>query len=314
MKKTLIVLIAILVAFLVSVEAKPESLKKSLVPADADWLLHFDADKFKSTQLHSFLMKNEEISKIREKSVQIGEKFKLDFFNDIAGVTLFGKGEGEENAVVCINGNFDHEHILGLLEAEGSREEIKHGKFTIYNWDNNEYGAFVGDDLILLSQNGNAMKAVLDVISGKKESIESSQMFSELKNVPSDAFLMATANDIASKLIGSDKPVMLKKINSAVLSARENKENFALNLAVTAEAPEDAEKMEQAINGILALVSMQLAEKDTGFNITESLKVSRSGNKIQIELSYPNKELIDVILGKKDISHLFSLDEFHPFT
>jgi hypothetical protein len=314
MKKTLIVLIAILIAFLVSVEAKPESLKKSFVPADVDWMIHVDVDKFKTTRLHSYLMENEKISKVKQLNAEVGEKLKVDFFNDIAGVTVFGKGEGEENAVVCINGKFDRAHILGLLEAEGKYKEIKHGNFTIYNWDKDEFGTFASGDLILLSPNGEAIKNALDVISGKKESVASSSRFAELADIPSDAYLSATVNDLASKLMGSDKPVMLKKIKSAVVSARESNDNFAFNIAVTAAAPEDAEKMEQAINGILALVSLQMAEKETELNFAESLKVMRSGNKIQIELSMPNKDLFDVMLGKKDISHIFKLHDLPPFS
>lgn len=313
MKKTIIILVAILLALILAPAIRGTSLQKSIIPADTEWILHFDMEKYTSTQLNGMIMKEEGTSKIKKKSEKFARKYKVDLLKDIKGITIYGKGTGDEKAVVCINGKFDRNYLLSLLTEETSYSEIPYGKYIIYNWEE-DFGTFVSDQLILLSEDEEAIKTSLDAISGKEKNITSSPLISSLNEIPPDAFLMAAVGDISSITKKREKPVILKKMGKAVFSITEKQENLALKLNFDVKSLEDAEQIEQIIRGLIAMVNMHQEEKDSKLRLSKSIKVTTKDKKVQLELIYPTVDLVEMTLGKRKISDLFIPEGFDPLT
>lgn len=312
MKKTIVILVAILLALILAPAIRGTSLQKSIVPADTDWMLHFDMEKYTSTRLSDLLMKEEGTSKIRKKNEMLAKRYRVNLLKDLKGITVYGKGTKEKKAVVCLTGKFDRDYLLGLLEKETTYGEIPHDKFIIYEWNGRHFGTFASDQLVLLSSNEEAIKNALDVISGKKENITSSPLVSDIKEVPSDAFLMALVKNISS--MAKNKPIILKKMNKVALSITEIQENLAFKLNFDVESPEDSEKMEQIIKGLIAMANMQLEEKIRELRLAENIKVATQDNKVRIEVIYPTVNLVEIMLKKRKISAIFIPEEFDPLT
>lgn len=312
MKKTIIILTAILLTLFFGTLANASSLQKSIIPAEAKWVIHFDMEKFASSQIYNFLMENEITAEIREKNAELSKKFNINFFEDIAAVTVYGIKK-EKQTTVCISGNFDKDHLLTILKAETEYKEIPYGKYTIYNWDKHEYGVFVDSHLFLISGNEETIQNALDVISGKKANVSSSPVMSDLKEIPKEAFLMAYASDISSLANNGKGPFVLNKTGMGHLTIAEKGNNLALNINSALESEEDAKNIEQVIRGGIAMVQLQNDEKMMKLKeLLNRIQLSFKGNKIQIGLTYPVKDLVEFLT--KDGKHFLGIKEFHPKT
>jgi len=298
MKKAVVLFLTVLFVLMFCCELKASSLQKSIVPAEALWVVHFDLIKFKASRLGDIILNEIDALGLKDKIGHFQKQFKMDLVNDIEGVTAIGLGKDEEDMVVCLKGNFNKDFLLGLLGLEDSHQEIPYGKYTIHNWDNDEFGAFVDDDLVLIAQNKNALMRVLDVISGKKADISSSSLMTYLKKVPSNAFVSAMVKDISAIAKEETDVFVFKKMKSALLTLAEVKENLDLRLDFMVDTQEDANNIENAIKGLIALANMHLSEEDSALRIPKDIVISTKKNKVQIELVYPTEDLVNILLGK----------------
>jgi len=297
MKKAVVLFLTVLLVFIFCCELKASSLQKSIVPAEALWVVHVDLIKFKASRLGDIVLNKINALGLKDEVGHFQKQYKMDLLNDIEGVTAIGLGKDENDIVVCLKGNFNQDFLLGLLGMEDSHQEIPYGKYTLHNWNKDEFGAFV-DDLALITQNKNALMRVLDVISGKKADISSSSLMAYLKKVPPNAFVSAMAKDISAIAKGETEVFVFKKMKSALLTLAEVKENLDLRLDFMVDTIEDANNIENAIKGLIALANMHLSEEDSALRIPKDIVISTKKNKVQIELVYPTEDLVNILLGK----------------
>lgn len=303
MKKAVILFVVILLTLFFLCELRASTLQKSIIPADADWVIHFDVEKFKSTQFGDQLLNKEDIFGLGKNASQFHDKYQIDILSDINGVTIYGTGNDEDNTIVCLRGNFDQAYLLGLLAAEDSHKKIQHANFIIHAWDSHEFGVFVDDNFTLIAQSETAVRKALDVISGKKANIASSSLKSFINELPSNVFFAALARDI-SEMAEHEKDVFIfKKTESAAFTLTEEKEEVHMRLNFTVKTLEDAKNMESVIRGLISLANMQMEEAQRDIWLPqEKIDISTEGKKVRVELAYPVQGLIDIILGK---THFF---------
>lgn len=312
MKKAVFLLIILLTPFLVC-ESTASTLQKSIIPEDADWVIHFDVEKFRSTRFGDQLLNNENILGLSHKNARFRDKYQIDILEDINGFTVYGSGKDEENAVVCLRGNFDHAYLLGLLAEEESHKEVQHGDFIIHTWDYHEAGVFVDENLALISEDVTAIRKALDVITGKKASITSSSLMSTMNEIPPNAFFTAFARDISELAEHESDVFIFRKTESALFTVEEAKEDIKLKLNFTVKTLEDAQNMESVIRGLISLAKMQMEESQRDiFHRLEEIVVTTEGKKIQVDLSYPFQELVDIVLGKVKFFPFHELTGFNP--
>ena len=151
-------MVTVILAMFFCCELMATNLQKSIIPAEASWVIHFDLEKFAATQIGNHLLNEQDALGFGKKNSQFKEKYKIDLLEDIDGITVFGFGKGEKNIVACLQGNLNQDYLLELLGAEESHKEIPHGKYTIHNWDRNEYGVFASENLALIGPNQDMIK------------------------------------------------------------------------------------------------------------------------------------------------------------
>lgn len=299
MKKIVLSLLILFLAFGVTISAK--SLQPtSLVPKNAQWLIHLDMKQLVSTQLFDLLMgdKKDEITKFND---MMSKKFNIDFFKDVNGITILGMGKDKDNAVLCWDGKVDKEFILALLKLNKDFKEIPYGKYTIYSWDGDHFGTFANDQLALTSEDENAIKNVLDVISGKTKSMKASNLMTLWKGIPQDAFLKAAAHNIAELADDREASAILKKTGMAFFMALERNENLKLKLKLTTDTPETANNIHQIVKGFMALAKLKQNDKDKSsdkhmkfLELLNHLTIDVERNVIQMEFTYPSKDLAEL--------------------
>jgi hypothetical protein len=312
MKKTFVILVVVLLAFILLGELTASTLPKSLIPADAEWVVHLDMEKFKSSHIGNLLIQ-EKKGGIKKKAKTFYKQTSIDLLKDVKGLTVYGLGKEKQSTVMCLKGTFDKEYLLGLLEDVEAHKEIAHGNHIIHKWNHSEYGLFVRDDLIFLAWNEEAIKAALDVVDGKNENISTSSLKPYSDQIPENAFFAALVKDISALSGYSSKAVILKKAGSGLFTLTEKNEILNARIDATAETPKDAANMEQIIRGLMAMAQMQFEEAYEELNLSESVRVSTNSNKVKIELNHPSEEIFQIITGRK-MNSIFSMDEFAPLS
>jgi hypothetical protein len=299
MKKLVLCLLILFLALSVTIPAK--SLQPTaLAPENARWLIYLDVKQFVSTQLFDLLMADKK-DKITEFNDVMSKKFKIDLFKDVNGITILGMGKHKDHAVLCWDGKIDKEFILSLLKVEKDFKEIPYGKYTLYSWEGNHFGTFANDNLALVGEDEDAIKNVLDVISGKKKNMTASNLMTLWEGIPQDAFLKAAAHNIAELSEDREASAILKKAGMAFFMAMEKSETLKLKLKLTTDTPETANSINQIVQGFMALAKLKLNEREKAsdeqmkfLELLNHLTIYVEKNVIQMEFTYPSKDLAEL--------------------
>ena len=312
MKKAIVILVVILLTFLLLGEIGASTLPKSFIPAEAEWVVHLDMAKFKSSHFGNLLLQ-EKKGGIKKKAKAFYKQTSIDLLEDVSGITIYGLGKKKQQTVMCLKGTFDKKYLLGLLEDVDAHREIPHGSHIIHKWNHSEYGLFVGEDLVFLAWNEDAIKTALDTVDGKRGNISTSSLKSYAEEIPGDAFFAALVKDISALAGYSSKAAILKKAGSGLITLTEKDEILNAQINATAKTPKDAANMEQIIRGLMAMAQMQFEEAYEELSLSESVKVSTNSNRLKIELTHPSEELFEILTGRKMVS-IFSMGDFNPLS
>lgn len=297
--KRLLILILTLFILMASVTFAKGDLPTAIIPAQTQWLIHFDMSQFLSTKLSQFLMGLEE-KDFAEAQQKMLKELKLDPFKDLYSVTLFGSGADEEEAVVCIQANFDRKFLVSRLQEEDDYRKSSYGRHTIHKWEHRQYGTFVNSKMALLSQSESNLKKALDVMTGKGKNVKSASLFKQLKSLPNGAFLKAVTGDLA-RLTGHLKqasPLILQNARVAIFMALEKSEVLRLKLRLTTRDEDTATNIYQMVNGLMAMARLHKhndSDLDHVKQLLEGIKIIREKNVIELELSLPSDSIIRLI-------------------
>ena len=310
-----------LVPSLGAAAAEPSVLQMSIVPADAQWVIHLDMEKLTSSALFKMLREVKGMPNIQEKTGKFTETFKMDPYKDLKAVTIFGRGEAGEEPVVAVSGNFDKAHLLGLIKAESSTKETPYGKYTLYNWENEHFGVFVNDNLILITEKEADIKSALDAVDGKTKNVSASPLVARLQKESAGAIATFAVADIAG-LTGErkgaasshERPAILDKMQSATGAISESGDKLNLKVEIGAASDQVAKDIESAVRGIIALLNLQFTSDAQPF--TQNINVKTDGQRVRIDGSFLIPELSKIIKERKDRKESVhgSDNHFQPFS
>ncbi len=309
MKKTIILLIVLVFVLIFFAEGLAAPLQKSVVPAAAKWVLHFDMQKYTTSRLHTAFKNLEIMDKLKEKNAKISKSFGIDLLNDIKSVTVYGLGVEEKDVVVCVHGNFTEDQLINQIKKKETPKEISYLQYTIYSGGHDEFLSFPKEGFAIIGQGEKAIETALDVVAGNKQDISASPLKSELNKAPSDAFLTAVVENI-SALTKKAKPVILTKMGRALFTLAEKQENVAFDLNVSTLTPEDAKNMEQILRGLIAMANMQKEDIPADIKLPEDLLIQTEGNTVRMGFTYPVDYIIELVSKRAKFSHFVFKDHF----
>ncbi len=297
MKKAILI-VGVLLALVAFCLAAEVPFPKSIVPADAVWAIHFDIDTFLKTKIYAAMERDMPFKGFGVSREKISEILGGDITEILDKITVIGIGRKEE-PVVCFEGNIPRERLLNLLKEEGDYETLSHGSSVIYHWDRNEYGAFIGDRMLLFSEDLDGMKDVLDVISGGKPSLKAQDVLANVEAQSAATPIVAFIRDLSALVGASGGPAILNLIGTTFLQASEKGEDVLISLNLDTPSNDDAVQVEKVINGLVALASMEQGNRASAFNIDpEKLSVKVKGSQVDISLAYPVEGFVKLVLGR----------------
>ena len=293
-KVTLLVAALLALALFLAVPAWPGTVPSSIVPEGARWIAHLDMEKFVATKLYEFLDKD---GKFEIKSRDLGRWFKIDVPKDITGVTLFGLGPDDKQAVFAVAGKFDKAGILALIALDKDHAETPYGSYTLYSTGSDEYGAFINDGLLVFSESRAAIEKVLDTAGGKGKTFAGTELNASLKGIPPTAFLAGVLTDLAglSKEISQSK--VLDKASGLFFVAQEKQDTLQIRLQITADSPESAKNMADVVQGLIAMTRLGGDQGDMAqiASLLQGLQFKVEGKIFKLDFERPSREIADLL-------------------
>lgn len=285
-------------------------LQSSHVPENAKWLIHLDVEKLMTTQLGGYVGRTFVDKKLAKPTRDLAQ-WGIDFdWRDVESITVFGSDftrNPEQGAVLLIQGSFDIaeaiEVVLDRIAAYGGDEQpiekLQTNPFPIYSARNEVFGAPYGKGLFLLSKSKADLESARQVLEGKAGSLAQSRRFPHLAS-DNDEFLVAAVDDGfqgAAKLppqIGG-----LKNAESGQIKAGEKADKVFIKLSLNTRDAESATRMQQVLQGLLALATLsQEANKDLA-TLVEGAKVSGAERTVFLDLEVPSQTIIAKVNEKQ---------------
>ncbi len=296
MKQYVLVMVAVLSAGLCAA-----ALETAHVPADAQWVFHMDCEVFAAGYLGQRVVADVQDryqSKIEAKTRYLGS----DLTRDIHGVTLFGVGNDEADAVMLVYGQFDRGRLLELLQRDEAYDTTIHRDRVLHHWHDrrrskDQVGAFAADDVIVISQSVERIQDALDVIDGQKDPLAErpDAPLRALVDSTRGAFLVAAADDVSTLVRGTEHAAVLQNSRTLSITADEVNDVFRLNVYLEAKSEQAAQQVEQLARGMLAYAALQQDNFPELAPLTEAFSLTRTDALLAFEFNFPSDELLGMI-------------------
>jgi len=276
-------------------------LNREHIPAEAKWVVHLDVERFTESRMWGLL--RQEISEETQEEIdECTNSLGSDPTKDIYGITLYGTDSEEENAVVMIYGKFDKEKLLGLIVQNEAYAESEYNDRKLYHWVDEEdgkerVGMFGTEGHIVISQNEETVKAMIDLLDGDGDSLADREdaPLAELVKTPEDAFIVMAAYGLAELNKDNQENAILQNSKMMAVVAGENTGDMYLHINLTAETKDGAKQIEKMLDGIEASVALKLAEKPEIMSLLEAINLECSGNQLFLRVKYPSAKLFEII-------------------
>lgn len=266
----------------------------SIVPEGARWIAHLDMEKFVATDLFKYL---DEDGRFEFRVRDVERWLKIDIPRDITGVTLFGLGPDEDDAVFALAGKFDKARLMTLLDLDEDHREYAHGAFTIHSMDDDDFGAFVNDSLIVFSSDRGALGKALDAAGGKVKTFASSKLAAALKEVPAGAFLSGVVEDLSGLGKEINQSKLVEKASGLFFMAQEKQSVFHFRVQMEADTPENSKNIADLVQGLIALGRLSEGRGDMArlASLTARIRVKQDGKTVRLEFEGPSREIADLL-------------------
>jgi hypothetical protein len=285
------------------------------IPSNAQWIVHVDADAFRTSELGTLLLQNIP----EEHKVKIDAMTQLlgtDITKDIHGITVFGFGPGEENATALFYGKFDKQKLLALLALNESYSESKYNDQSLYYWTDKksgkkQVGAFAADNLIVIGQQESNIIVTLDVLSGIIEPLSAKMDLPlyKMTTVPSKTIFLAAAQGMSDLIQDNEHAAVLKKSKNLAVTCSETDGDMTLDIHLEVLDEATATQIEQIVRGMLAFAMIQQEGNPELAELLTTVILTREGTSLDLHIQYPSTKLYEIAKLHADTAVRFKTRE-----
>lgn len=293
MKKKILSLLLVILFLAVSFNnIYAVNLQKKWIPADSKWIINIDLNSLLKTKIWDEIYKKNR-SKFDRKIDKVFREIRLNILKDIDSITLFGNKEVEKDAVILASGNFNKDLIIKRLMTEKEFGKTRSGKYIIYKWDDDAFGTFINNNLILFGHSKTTLKRILDREGGN---LSKSDLYSNIKMIPENTLMFALFGDFSSFGRRHKAPFLVQNAKMLIFKVSEFKGNLDLFLSIKAENPEKAKNFMQVANGLIALIRMNKEKKnhEKAMRFLDRLNISAVGDTLKANLTIPASEIANI--------------------
>lgn len=302
--KKLILILGIAVA---TNSARAEGLDPKLVPANAKWVLHLDADAFRQSKLGAMVVKDVLEPKVEKAETDL--KSDLNFsFRKISSLTAFGATMGEgadrEGALFVRTSadiKQDLQKLIALKAASGGGDGPAVSKLDdgsdLYSVGD-LFATEAASNLWVVSKSKKSLNAARDVATGKSGGGLPSKM-TAYPGITNSYFFLAVAETAAEGLPA--QAALLKKAEGARFAVGERSDKLFLELALKAKDDSVRTQLQQALQGLIAFISLAKPDDKDLMSLANSAAVANTDGFVTVSLSFPLERAIQKVREDNDL-------------
>lgn len=257
--------------------AQAEPLNHQHVSADAGWLGHVDFDAVRESTVARHLVRRH-----MEHHPQTDAHLKMlqgltgmNLLTDLHGLTFYGRQVGNHSGVVILHAKMNKTLLQGWAERIPRRETSAHGDHAIQSWTGEHRGhkhtlasAWHGQDRLVLASGVDDLRAALDVIDGKSDSVGADAPLAG--NIPSGTTVLLRAVGISS--IPCKAPLVQQTESFRFVVGEHNGESFYRWRLVMNNA-ETAGELKEVVEGFRAVLSLGCCGQESSKKLVDATNI-----------------------------------------
>lgn len=273
-------------------------LDQSKIAADAKWVVHLDFDAFRKSALGSHF-----VSQVIEPQIEAQEFLRSTTLSinltNISSLTAYGPNFEKDGAgVLLLNTTADVKKDLDTLVGMASLSEnekkdltmVQQKPFPLYNLKGDVFMAPLAGSGLLLAKSREAIDQARDFAAGKGETMAKAGSFKEYADT-GKAFIVVMAHNFNTMAKIPPQAQVLRETEGGRLAIGENDKNVFFNLMFKGKDEESSTKIQQVLQGIVALVSMSQQNKDVT-DLASATKIAGEGRNVSVTLQFPTAKAI----------------------
>ncbi len=310
MKTTLRHFSALGLALLPLAAARAE-LDPSIVPAESRWVVSLDLDRVRASLLGQELLDLIELPEFGRSDVASLRPDPQKILATISSVTAYGstfsKDPKQMDGVLILQGTADLRKLAEAYIAQATVstpeaiQTLKDLPFEAYQLPNNVTFAFPKEPIVLLSQSPAQLVKALDVFRHHKGSLARmpSPLTALLPKPGNTSLVAACIAPGADELADGDGPQarVLQMANAGSLAVGTDAQTTTAQIALVANSPELAEKLQKIVQGVAAMASLTETDDKQLAEFLRSVNVTRDGNRVSLHLAYPTEGIVRMVKG-----------------
>jgi hypothetical protein len=295
---------------LLAPSAKADALRKNRVPANARWLAHLDVEVLKSSKLYEVV--HEESGKDGANEMDAGlAQFKLtaglDPTMDFKAVTVYCASKSEKSCVAVLSGNARIDDALAKLRTMQNYRTTPVGSYMLHTWgdDHGTWYAYVhhkeGEEerVVVASQDSAELVRGIALLEQGGASLADAGRSLISATPAAGSILFAAAGEGLSEL-GGDQPAsaVARLAKTIAIDVGEDRGSLWAHAALDARTPEDAQRIQQVLQGAVALAGLvggeeQEKARSTLQHLADALHVTLSDTRVDADFRYGVQALFE---------------------
>lgn len=312
---------------LLAAGAQAGGLVPSQIDATARWIGHFDLQGFHDSRVYQAMLDADQNKDIERGLSELFNTSGIDLFRDVRGLTLYGSAPDDKSGVALISTTSSVEPALATWRDKLHAKPVVIGGQPCFEWKDGDDSFSClratpdsTDRLLVISHSQDGLAHALEVLDGKRASL-ATQPSTELSTTlqrGTFAFLAATGIFDQTKGLGGasvgihkekgehgdleisasgDGPesVIARLAQGLRVEIGENGGQIFADVHLRTAREEDATKLQQIVQGLMALASFAADEPDVGATLGRWLKavqMNRQGSTLELSFAYDLATLI----------------------
>jgi hypothetical protein len=280
-----------------------------VLPADARFVMGLDVKRFVASP---FYQRYASQGGKPDSFGDLQEKTGLDPARDVDQVIIAGRpDQGENGAVVLVRGRFDRYKLTRSIETSGKNvTSKKHEGTAIYLFGEGRRGAkaiaFLGndDDLLVMGSQKAVEAAVSSHFQGQTPLKQNAELLALLERVkPGSTFWVVGDQSLLAQMPGAmpgggaGAGMKIPSLKGLTVTG-ELDPLVSLDVIGDAADPAGATQLAQIVQGLVALASLQAAQKPELAELPKAFSVTTEGSSVHLSARLPYA-LMDALHGRK---------------
>ncbi len=272
------------------------------VPRDAQWLIHLDVEDLRQSEIGARLIR----FLIESRALEFGDVIPVNFatvIDGLDGITLYGRslemaGGPMADGVAVLRGSPELIAVLRGVVAAAELEQpdavtvVEESPRRVLLFPGPVHLVIISDSVFAISRTHQSLQTFLATLDGDNPNAQGSNLLEPLERGSRGFFFAGVAEGINTIQGLPPQANVLKMTEGIALRVGERDSLLNLDVSLRTDLDETAVRVQQVLQGIVALASLAQFEHPELSRVLRSLRIASEGRAVRLDLSYPVDEAI----------------------